>query len=108
WVFYMAIEAHHTAVKRPAGQPVDEFSSLIDLHMRGSRFPAGAVILILVGVLLLLNTTDLIPLEKVLRYWPVLLILLGLYLLYSRLTGIAEDRSAPVAENPQEVRHDQR
>src|SRR6266481_6703310 len=52
WVFYMAIEAHHTAVKRRAGQPVDEFSSLIDLHTRGSRFPAGAVVLILVGVLL--------------------------------------------------------
>jgi hypothetical protein len=36
---------------------VDEFSSLIDLHTRGSRFPAGAVVLILVGVLPLPNTT---------------------------------------------------
>src|SRR5215467_8345909 len=96
WVFYMAIEAHHTAVKRRAGQPVDEFSSLIDLHTRGSRFPAGAVVLIVVGVLLLLNTTDIIPLERILRYWPILLIVLGVYLLYTRLTGaaVADDSSA--------------
>ena len=53
---------------------MDEFSSLIDLHTRGSRFPAGAVVLIMLGVLLLLNTTDIIPLERVLRFWPVLLI----------------------------------
>jgi hypothetical protein len=45
------------------------------------------VLLIVVGVLLLLSTTDLIPLEKILRYWPALLIILGVYLLYTRLTG---------------------
>ena len=90
WVFYMAMEAYHTAHKRRAGEAVDEFSSLIDLHTRGSRFPAGAVVLIGLGVLLLLNTTDIIPLERVLRYWPVLLILLGVYMLYVRLTGLSE------------------
>src|SRR5579864_4869778 len=108
WVFYMGLEAYHTARKRRAGQPVDEFSSLIDLHMRGSRFPAGAVLLILVGMLLLLNTTDIIPLERVLRYWPVLLILFGLYLLYARLAGIGADHPGPAVENPGEVHHDQR
>jgi TM2 domain-containing membrane protein YozV len=107
WVFYMAIEAHQTAQKRRAGQPVDEFSSLIDLHTRGgSRFPAGAVLLIVVGVLLLLSTTDIIPLERVLRYWPALLIVLGVYLLYSRLTGTgAQD---PGTASTQEVHDDHR
>lgn len=109
WVFYMAVEAYHTAQKRRAGEPVDEFSSLINLHTRGSRFPAGAVVLIGLGVLLLLNTTDIIPLEKVLRYWPVLLILLGVYLLYARLTGLGErSESAAPGEVPKEVQHDQR
>lgn len=108
WVFYMAIEAHHTAVKRRAGQPVDEFSSLIDLHARGSRFPAGALVLIVVGVLLLLNTTDIIPLERILRYWPILLILLGVYLLYMRLTGAAQADDSVAGNPPKEVQHDQR
>ena len=106
WVFYMALEAHHTAIKRRAGQPVDEFSSLIDLHTKGSRFPAGAVVLIIVGVLLLLNTTDIIPLERILKYWPILLILLGVYLLFMRLTGAAQADGA--GNPPKEVQHDQR
>lgn len=109
WVFYMAVEAYHTAQKRRGGEAVDEFSSLINLHTRGSRFPAGAVVLIGLGVLLLLNTTDIIPLERVLRYWPVLLILLGVYMLYVRLTGLSEQSggTAP-GDVPKEVQHDHR
>src|SRR6266481_1853087 len=107
WVFYMAIEAHHTAVKRRAGQAVDEFSSLIHLHTRGSRFPAGAVVLILVGVLLLLNTTDIIPLERILKYWPILLIVLGVYLLIARLSGGSQAEGSG-GNPPKEVQHDQR
>jgi TM2 domain-containing membrane protein YozV len=106
WVFYMAIEAYQTALKRRAGQHVDEFSSLIDLNARGSRFPAGAVLLILVGVLLLLSTTDIIPLERILRYWPVLLIVLGVYLLYARLTGLGEQSGGTAST--QEVHDDHR
>jgi TM2 domain-containing membrane protein YozV len=109
WVFYMAVEAYHTAQKRRGGEAVDEFSSLINLHTRGSRFPAGAVVLIGLGVLLLLNTTDIIPLERVLRYWPVLLILLGVYMLYVRLTGLSEQSGGGAPGNvPKEVQHDQR
>lgn len=107
WVFYMAMEAYHTAKKRRAGQTADEFSSLIDLHTRGGRFPAGAVVLILVGVLLLLNTTDLIPLERILRYWPVLLIVVGIYMLYVRLAGPSQPPGgAAAAHSPEEVQHD--
>jgi len=106
WVFYMGIEAYQTALRRRAGQPVDEFSSLIDLHTRGSRFPAGAVLLILVGVLLLLSTTDIIPLERLLRYWPVLLIVLGVYLLYARLTATGAGDGGTAST--QEVHDDRR
>jgi hypothetical protein len=107
WIFYMAMEAYHTAKKRRAGQVADEFSSLIDLHTRGGRFPAGAVVLILLGVLLLLNTTDLIPLERILRYWPVLLIVVGVYMLYVRLTGLDQPPGgAAPANSSKEVQHD--
>jgi TM2 domain-containing membrane protein YozV len=108
WVFYMAFEAYQTALKRRAGQPVDEFSSLVDLHAQGGRFPMGAVLLIVVGLLLLLNTTDIIPLERVLRYWPVLLILLGVYLLYSRVAGIGAHADVSTANPREEVQHDHR
>jgi len=106
WVFYMAIEAYQTALKRRAGQPVDEFSSLIDLHARGSSFPMGAVLLIVVGVLLLLDTTDIIRLDRVLRYWPVLLILFGIYLLYGRVAAMHPGSSA--VSPGQEVHDDHR
>jgi len=106
WEFYMAMEAYHTARKRRGGEQVDEFSSLLNLQGRGSRVPMGAVLLILLGILLLLNTTEIIPLQKVLRYWPVLLIVFGVYLLFLRLIGGGRNSGAVAEANP-EVRHDQ-
>ena len=87
WIMYMALEAYHTARKRRAGEPVDEFSSILDVHGRRSGFPIGAITLIALGVLLLLSTTDVIQLRYLLRYWPVLLILAGAYMLYVRIEG---------------------
>ncbi len=87
WVMYMALEAYHTARKRRAGEPVDEFSSILDVHGRRTGFPVGAITLIGLGVLLLLSTMDVIQLRYLLRYWPVLLILTGAYMLYVRVEG---------------------
>jgi hypothetical protein len=85
WIFYMALEAYHTARRRRAGEPVDEFSSLVNLRGGGS-FPAGAVALILLGVVLLLNTLEILDFRYIVRFWPVVLILAGVYMLYLRLT----------------------
>ncbi len=91
WIFYMAFEAYHTAKRRRLGIPVDEFSALIELKMRpgSSRFPMGPVILIGLGFILLLDTTEIITLEQLERYWPVLLIGLGVWKLYDRLNPAA-------------------
>ena len=86
WIFYMAFEAYHTAVKRRAGEYVDEYSSLIDFRARG-RFPVAGVALILLGIVLLLHTMGILDFYYVARYWPVLLILAGAWLLYNRFTG---------------------
>jgi hypothetical protein len=68
---------------------VDEFSSLFP--MRGnSKFPAAPVLLIALGILFLLNNLNIVELRRMLRYWPVLLIALGVYMLYIRVTGAAE------------------
>jgi hypothetical protein len=100
WVMYMALEACHTARKRRAGEPVDEFSSILDVHGRRTGFPVGAITLIGLGVLLLLSTMDVIQLRYLLRYWPVLLILMGAYMLYVRVEGAGENSVR------QEVRHE--
>ena len=80
---YMAFEAYHTAKRRERGEPVDEFSSILPMH--GSGFPIAPVVLIVTGVLFLLNNLEILRLQHLIRYWPVLLIVFGVYLLVSRL-----------------------
>jgi len=92
WFFYMAFEAYHTAKRRQMGEPVDEFSSLIPLR-GGGRFPVAPVLFIATGVLFLLINFDLLRFRDVLRYWPVFLIALGVYLLYVRLSGAGPEVS---------------
>jgi len=87
FLFYMAFEAYHTARKRMLGEPVDEFSSLIRFDPESRNFPISAVALIVIGVLFLLNTLDVLRIADILRFWPVALIALGVYMLYVRLTG---------------------
>jgi hypothetical protein len=87
WIFYMAFEAHHTASKRRAGQSVDELSSLMNIPSTAGGTPVGPVVLIGLGVLLLLDTLDLISFDRISKYWPLLLIAGGAYLLYVRVEG---------------------
>ncbi len=87
WVFYMAFEAYHTARKRRYGVAVEEFSGQFDFHAAGSRFPAGAILLIGLGFILLLDTTDIISIDDLGKYWPIGLIILGVWLLYNRLNS---------------------
>jgi TM2 domain-containing membrane protein YozV len=98
WVFYMAFEAYHTARNRRYGVSVEEFSSLFDVRPTHGRFPAGALLLIGLGFILLLDTTDIISMDQLERYWPVGLIVFGLYMLYARLSPanreVRADRNA--------------
>ena len=88
WVFYMPFEAYHTALKRRHHEPLDEYSSIVDLNLgaRAQRYPVGPLLLIALGVLLLLNTLGALDFESIARFWPVLLIAAGLYMLYGRIT----------------------
>jgi hypothetical protein len=97
WWAYMALEAHRTAQRLQAGEPVDEYSSLLNLR-GGHNVPLAAVALIALGVLLLLHTLDVLDFEVVARFWPVVLIAAGVYLLWGRFSGHAEARA--------EVRHE--
>ncbi|MDE3160213.1 MAG: hypothetical protein KGM92_15715 [Acidobacteriota bacterium] len=87
WVFYMAFEAYHTARKRALGEPVDEYSSIIKLGGQPDNAPVAGIVLVVLGIVLLLHTLGVFDLEYLARYWPVLLIAAGVYLLYNRFTG---------------------
>lgn len=107
WVFYMAFEAYHTARKRQMGQPVDEFSSLVSIHGRGSHFPVAPAILIGFGLLFLLNNMEIIRFSQFIRYWPIALIGLGVYMLYERVSASASrDGSRPTGVG--EASHERR
>jgi len=85
--FYMAFEAYHTARKRLAGEIVDEFSSLVQIKGEGGGFPVLPVALISLGVVFLLNNLGVLRLRFIMQFWPVILILAGGWMLYSRLSG---------------------
>jgi Domain of unknown function (DUF5668) len=84
--FYMAFEAYHTALRRQRGLVVDEFSSLFPMRGGTNKFPVAPILLIVLGVIFLLNNLDFFEVERVIRYWPVLLIAVGIYMLYLRLS----------------------
>lgn len=108
WFFYMAFEAYHTAKSRRLGQRRDEFSGLIPLHQRRhSRFPAGPMVLIVIGVLFLLNNLGLLRIHEIFRYWPLALIFAGIYMLYARLSPGAP-READDQTRMEEVAHERR
>ena len=94
----MVFEAYHTARKRRIGEPVDEYSSMLNLRGGRTRFRSPAIALIVLGILLLLHTLDLLDFEYVARYWPVLLIAAG------RVPAVRPLRRPHAA--PEEARHE--
>jgi TM2 domain-containing membrane protein YozV len=103
--FYMAFEAYHTARRRMLGEPVEEFSSLV--QTRSSSMPVLPLVLIGLGVLFLLNNFGLIQMYYVMKFWPVLLIGGGVYLLWLRLKPAAPE-APPTETGPAEGSDDQR
>jgi TM2 domain-containing membrane protein YozV len=88
FIFYMPFEAFHTAKKRQLGLPVDEWSSLTGGGRFTSRAPIGPIVLIAIGVIFLLDTLHLLEFREIGRFWPVLLIVVGVYMLYGRVAGL--------------------
>ena len=98
--FYMAFEAYHTARKRLAGEIVDEFSSLVQVNSNAGGFPVLPVALISLGVVFLLNNLGVLRLRYIMQFWPVILILAGGWMLYTRLAGDPALGAAPPAAPP--------
>lgn len=88
--FYMAFEAYHTARRKREGLPVDEFSGL-GIGEQNSRFPVAAVLLIVFGLVFLMNNLGFLEIRQLMRYWPVAMIALGIYMLYGRMKGGSDE-----------------
>jgi hypothetical protein len=83
--FYMPIEAFRTARAMERGEPVDEFSGLLPPGHSTGRSPAAGVVLIALGVIFLLQSLGFLRLNDLVRFWPLSLIAMGIYLLYRRV-----------------------
>ena len=81
---YMPIEAVRTAQALRRGERVDELSGVVGVLFRDTaRSPAAGVAVIAAGVVLLLFSLGVFELRQVMPYWPILLIGLGVYWLYT-------------------------
>jgi hypothetical protein len=96
---YMPIEAVRTAQAMRRGEKVGELSGVVGVLFRDTaRSPAAGVAVIAAGVVLLLFSLGVFSLRQVLPYWPILIIALGAYWLYTAVRPRDEpipDPSAP-------------
>lgn len=78
--FYMPIEAYRVAKARVEGEP--EPASLMS---GGGKLPIGAMVLIGIGALLLLNNFGLLDGDWFRKSWPAALVVLGIFILLDRI-----------------------
>ena len=95
FIFYQVFEAFHTAKQRQAGIPIDEWSGLVRPRGGQARVPIGPVVLIGLGAMFLLDSLRIISFREVSRFWPVLLIAFGAYLLWARMNPSASEMPYP-------------
>ena len=93
---YQIIDAVRSAKAIQMGQPAPDPFGLGQTFGTGeridtSKIPTGAVVLIGLGMLFLLQTLD-VPFFKIDRVWPLFLIALGVWL-FAKRQGVIESRS---------------
>jgi hypothetical protein len=88
----MVIDSYQTAKAKQLGQRTPEWFGLGDMKMNA---PIGAALLIGLGALFLLDNFGIPVFRHLGRYWPVLLIVIGVLLLQRRLGGGGRGPSPP-------------
>lgn len=82
--FYMVIDSFQTAKAKALNRPAPEWFGLGDMKMNA---PVGAAILIGLGVLILLDNFGVPVFREIFKFWPVLLIVLGVVMIQRRMGG---------------------
>ncbi|MCI0403100.1 MAG: DUF5668 domain-containing protein [Acidobacteria bacterium] len=87
---YMVIDAYRTAKLRATGQAPEPSSWALPGTTAGASAPIGPIILIVLGVLFLARTMDIFDFHYfrfMWRFWPLILIAIGAWLLWRRTSG---------------------
>jgi TM2 domain-containing membrane protein YozV len=87
--FYMVIDSFRTAKAKQFGKPAPEWFGLGEFKMNA---PIGAGLLIVLGALFLLDNFGIPVIRQIGRFWPVVLIVVGVLMLQRRMT---ESRPEP-------------
>ncbi|HXM95170.1 MAG TPA: DUF5668 domain-containing protein [Candidatus Dormibacteraeota bacterium] len=80
FIFYMAFDAMRTAKAKAIGQ-----ATVDPLETWSKERPIGPIILIALGGLFLLNNFNWFPFYQIERFWPVILIVVGVLMFRNRL-----------------------
>ncbi|MGH9468796.1 MAG: LiaI-LiaF-like domain-containing protein, partial [Terriglobia bacterium] len=78
------IDSYQTARRKQLGQPVEEGLGVHSLRMDA---PVSAIVLIALGALFLLDNFGIHLFRDLGRFWPVLLIVVGVVLIQRRMAG---------------------
>jgi len=85
WIFYMPFDAYQSAKARAASSPAGESASGGARSLVfARRETVGPILLIGIGMLVLLDQLNLVNLDRVLDFWPLGLIALGVWMLVKR------------------------
>ncbi len=96
FVLYMPIEAVRTAQAIRRGEQVDEMSGIAGSLLKvRTDSPIPGIIFIALGVLFLLFTLGVLQIDFLVRMWPVLLIVFGIWRLYASIRARDEVPARP-------------
>jgi len=87
WIFYMPFDAYQTAkakaASKAAGASADPSASA-GVKPFARRETIGPILLIAIGTLVLLDQLNLVNMDRILDFWPLGLIALGVWMLVNR------------------------
>ncbi len=95
--FYMVFDSYQTARAKQLGQQPQEWFGLGDFKMTG---PVAAGLLIVLGTLFMLDNLGIPVFREASKFWPVLLIVLGILILQKRTSHIVASPQQPPANPP--------
>lgn len=95
--FYMVIDSYQVARRKQLGQPVEEGLSSHSLRMDA---PLSAIVLIALGILFLLDNIGIHIFANVGRFWPVLLIIIGVVLIQRKVAARPLEKQGPPPKTP--------
>lgn len=97
---YMVIDSYRTARAKELGRPVEEWFGFGEVNLgTAMKKPVGPALLIGLGVLFLLDNLGIPVFNSIGRFWPVLLIVVGVLMLQRR-AGSGQSGTAGNAPPP--------